>query len=404
MTDENLIDTSAGIVAEGVAAGAVAGTRKGRRTFFRREKPAGECLNCGTALRGRICHSCGQDSDDFHRPIWHLVLEILDGLFSFDGRFWRTIPPLLIRPGHITRQYLSGVRARYVQPFRLLIAASVIFFLVFFLTNGGYSNIFGGDDNGEMPSAEVQDEALAELDAAAEQSPEAAAQIAIARAALEQAQREVDEVGESPTIQALSRAERNEEVKQQLREYLLPEDYPDVAAPAPDEPLQLGSNDGFRMTLNIYELRDWPLPARRFIIARAERIIDNPASWSEAMQRWTPRLVFLLLPLYALLLAVLNFWRRGLYLYDHLVVSLHFHAFLFIFLTILILIAPLISGVIGTLIFLVWSNIYLYRIHRVVYENGRFMAILRTLTLDIAYLVILTISLLLLMVVGLVSA
>lgn len=403
MTDDNLIDASAGVVTEGAAAAAVAGTRRGRRPFFRRARPEGECLNCGTALRGRICHSCGQDSDDFHRPVWHLVLEVLDGLFSFDGRFWRTIPPLLVRPGYITRQYLAGVRARYVQPFRLLIAASVVFFLVFFVTSGGYSNVFGGGDN-EAPSPDIQDEMLAGLDAAAEQSPEAAAQLEVARAALEQAQLQAAEVDQDPTIQVLTHAERSQRVKQQVREYLLPEDYPASDVPARGAPLRLGGEDGFRMTLDIDDFRDAPLPVRRFIVARAERIIDNPSSWTDAMQRWTPRLIFLLLPLYALLLALLNFWRRGLFLYDHLVVSLHFHAFLFVFLTILILVSPIIGGLAGSLIFIAWSNIYLYRVHRVVYENGRFMAILRTVTLDIAYMLILVIALTFLMVVGLVYA
>lgn len=403
MTSDNLIDSAAGVAAEGAAAAVIAGTGRRRRSIFFKNRTAGECLNCGTALRGRVCHSCGQDSDDFQRPVWNLVLEVLDGLFSFDGRFWRTIPPILVRPGHVTRQYLIGVRARYVQPFRLLIAASVLFFLVFFLTSGGYSSIFDRE-NAEAASAVVQEELLAEMDAAAEQNPEAAPQIAAARAMLERAQEDAAAAANDPELQRLQEAQRRETLKQQMREYLLPEDYPSANAQAPDEPLVVGSEDDMRMTLDAESFRDWPLPARRFIVARAERIIDNPASWTDAMQRWTPRLIFLLLPVYALLLALIHFWRRGLYLYDHLVVSLHFHAFLFLFLTLLIVTTPLIGGVAGTLIFLLWSNIYLYRMHRVVYENGRFMAILRTLILDVAYLVVLAIALILLMLVGLVSA
>ena len=56
------------------------------------------------------------------------------------------------------------------------------------------------------------------------------------------------------------------------------------------------------------------------------------------------------------------------------------------------------------LIFLVWSNYYLYRIHRVVYEHGRFMSVIRTLTLDLTYLVVLLLAAVVLTFVGLMFA
>jgi len=47
-----------------------------------------------------------------------------------DSRVWRTIQPLLFRPGFLTREFLRGRRARYLPPFRLYIVASVLFFLL----------------------------------------------------------------------------------------------------------------------------------------------------------------------------------------------------------------------------------------------------------------------------------
>jgi len=403
MTDDDILDTGAGIVTEGVAASAVAGGGKRRRSFFRSSTEDGACSNCGTILRGRICHSCGQDSDDFHRPVWSLVVDILDGLFSIDGRFWRTVPPLLYRPGHVTRHYLTGVRARYVQPFRLLIAASVLFFLVFFLSNGGFSEVFNPDAGG-LADPVVAEELLSELDAAVEDNPEAASEILAARQVIENLQSEVEAVQQNPALEALSAAERREQTKDEIRRNLLPEDYPGEARPELNEPVNVGEVDDAQFTFDFSAFEDMPLEMRRFIVARAERIIDNPSSWTDAMQRWTPRLVFVLLPIYALMLAGLHIWRRGFYLYDHLVVSLHFHAFLFLFLTILVLLSPVISISLASLIFFAWSNIYLYRLHRVVYEDGRIMSMLRTLILDILYLIILSISLVVLMIVGLLSA
>ena len=403
MTDDDILDTGAGIVTEGVAASAVAGGGRRRRSFFKSSTEDGACSNCGTILRGRICHSCGQDSDDFHRPVWSLVVDILDGLFSIDGRFWRTVPPLLYRPGHVTRHYLTGVRARYVQPFRLLIVASVVFFLVFFWSNGGFSGLSNGD-NDALSDPAATEELLTELDLVVEDNPEAAEEIRAARDIIARVQEDVEATQNDPTLNALSDAERRERAKEQIRRYLLSEDYPDEAPPDMDEPLRIGEPGEAQMSLDIAGFRDLPIDARRFIVARAERIIDNPSSWTNAMQRWTPRLVFVLLPIYALMLAALHIWRRGFYLYDHLVVSLHFHAFLFLFLTILVLLSPVISISLASLIFIAWSNIYLYRLHRVVYEDGRLMSILRTIILDFLYLIILAISFVLLMVVGLLSA
>lgn len=53
-------------------------------------------------------------------------------MFALDGRLLRTLPMLMLRPGRMTRQYIDGMRARFVPPFRLFLLTSVIFFLTVF--------------------------------------------------------------------------------------------------------------------------------------------------------------------------------------------------------------------------------------------------------------------------------
>lgn len=72
-------------------------TKRDRNSAFQSPTAEGLCSNCGTELSGPVCHSCGQTADSFHRPVWELLAEIFDGLFGFEGRMWRTIPPLLYR-------------------------------------------------------------------------------------------------------------------------------------------------------------------------------------------------------------------------------------------------------------------------------------------------------------------
>jgi hypothetical protein len=150
-------------------------------------------------------------------------------------------------------------------------------------------------------------------------------------------------------------------------------------------------------------LTDLPLPARQQLARQLERVIDDPSLLFAAMQRWLPRLLFVLLPIYALILAVGQIWRRGFYFYDHLIVSLHLHAFLFV---LFILLQPVgwLDSAVAFMIFLVWSNYYVYRIHRVVYEHGRFMSVLRTITLDFTYLIVLSLAAVVLLFIGLMFA
>lgn len=381
-----------GAVTDAVVADTVVSGNQRRRSAFTPAGDDGHCSNCGTALKGPICHSCGQDADTFHRPVWSLVLEVLDGFFSFDGRFWRTIPALMFRPGRITRHYLTGVRARYVQPFRLFIVASLAFFLVFSLDR----DMFGGTG--------VEGEQLAEaeraLAQAEEDNPEIAAQIAQLREQVGEAEEAQRAVEADPLVQQAQEQQRRDEMEQAMREALLPEDYPDAASDEDNGSVTRDLGDGTRVTVEA-DGADWlPYSARAYLAERIGHVIQDPDSWWRAVQTWTPRVIFVLLPIYALLLALMHFWRRGLFLYDHLVVSLHFHSFLFFLMTALILASPLIGGW-GVLIFILWSNFYLYRLHRRVYLDGRFMSLIRVILLDLIYLLVLSIAFLALLAVGL---
>lgn len=126
---------------------------------------------------------------------------------------------------------------------------------------------------------------------------------------------------------------------------------------------------------------------------RINRVAEDPAAWLERAQSWVPRIMFVMVPVYALLLSLTYAWRWGFFLYDHLIVSVHFHAALFLSMAVFYLLADLLSGSLMFLAGLVYSHAYLYRLHRVVYERGRFTSILRTVTLTFVYGIILGIGL-----------
>lgn len=89
------------------------------------------CPNCEAPLCGPFCSECGQHQVDLDRPIREIVTEGLSTLAAFDTRIGRTLWPLVRRPGFLTIEFLAGRRARFVHPFKLYFAFSLVFFLVF---------------------------------------------------------------------------------------------------------------------------------------------------------------------------------------------------------------------------------------------------------------------------------
>jgi hypothetical protein len=104
----------------------------GRRSC-RLARVTGECKNCGAALAGRYCSACGQVADVRIPSFGTVVVHALGDLYSFDSQMWRSLLTLIGRPGHLTSRFLDGQRARYTPPFRLYVASSIVFFLLFSL-------------------------------------------------------------------------------------------------------------------------------------------------------------------------------------------------------------------------------------------------------------------------------
>jgi hypothetical protein len=93
----------------------------------------GSCLNCGTQLVGPYCAACGQKAH-VHRSLTGFFHDMVQGLFNFEGKIWRTLPMLAWRPGELTRRYIAGERARFVSPVALYLFSVFLMFAVLNLT------------------------------------------------------------------------------------------------------------------------------------------------------------------------------------------------------------------------------------------------------------------------------
>ena len=106
-----------------------------------------------------------------------------------------------------------------------------------------------------------------------------------------------------------------------------------------------------------------------------------------------PSALFLLVPVFAILLKVAYLFTRRVYL-EHLVVALYSHAFLLIMLTLAFLLSAAgswVSGIPGILLslcfaaVLVWMPVYLLLMQKRVYGQGWLMTLLKYMVLGILY-------------------
>jgi hypothetical protein len=75
---------------------------------------------------------------DYHQSFSHLLHDLLENLFHFEGKFFASVAWLIARPGHLTREFIAGRRQSQLNPLRFYLFVSVLFFLVLTLLNHGH--------------------------------------------------------------------------------------------------------------------------------------------------------------------------------------------------------------------------------------------------------------------------
>ncbi len=323
------------------------------------------CLNCGAELQGQYCGICGQRARSRLISLWELLQDAFGDLFEIDSRLWRTLVPLLIRPGRLTLDYLEGRRARYMPPFRMYLVLSVIFFVVaFFDPQDDLSLLF-------EPEPEPVPEEVAEKEAAARS----------------EAQEVLDELAAEGIIDADDAAALEDGDDSRITIY------------GDDEGgfnFHIDPETGECTTSGQDGLPEWL--QRRLTKERLEETCerigaDEGKTLLNLVLDNIPVALIVLLPFMALVLKGLYPLSRR-YFVEHLLFFIHFHAFFFLILTLQILFARF-SGLvhlpepISILIMVIASfyiPVYLYKGMRLVYVQGHFFTFVKYITLVIAYI------------------
>ena len=92
------------------------------------EPPVHGCANCGAPAPEAFCPDCGQATRERLPTFRQFMREATGRYIAYDGKFWKTLAALLLRPGFLTREYLAGRRYRYIGPARLFLVSSLLLF------------------------------------------------------------------------------------------------------------------------------------------------------------------------------------------------------------------------------------------------------------------------------------
>lgn len=120
-----------------------------------------DCLNCGTVAYLNYCPNCGQGTRVHVPSAMEFIHEFIAHYIALEGKLWKTLKLLFFKPGMLTVEYIAGRRATYVEPLRIFLTFSILFFATLKLSGTEIANF--GDKReeeivetfeGKMPAIE----------------------------------------------------------------------------------------------------------------------------------------------------------------------------------------------------------------------------------------------------------
>jgi Protein of unknown function (DUF3667) len=347
-----------------------------RRLFSRRRKahppPLPYCENCTAPMAGPFCAQCGQAAVDYRRSFRHIIVDVLDSFLSWDSKFFATIGWLIVRPWHLTNQFLAGRRVRYVHPLRVYLLASILFF---FVVNYWAKSIHA--DPSKL-SADDRADIAAELNDP-DKPPAVKARI---RGALDAKGRTQPEAQTAPSPETT----------------VSPQPSASVSAPPVASPTASGD---FGPLVQF----DKPPsdPFEKWLEQRAKEKMGEHGSkmalFIATLFSNLPYMMLCCIPLFALVLKVL-YLRKHIFYIDHLVYALHIHSFAYLAIMLIVLITlglnrsipgAFAGGIIAALWIIFTTQIFL-SIRRV-YRQGWFFTVFKFFLGGFAYFIVLTVAL-----------
>src|ERR1700739_1315827 len=111
---------------------------------------AAACRNCGCPAASNFCPECGQATQQHPPSVLEFAHELVSHYVAAEGKLWRTLALLTLKPGRLTIEYLAGRRQRYIVSIRLYLTASFVFFISLQLSGVDGVHIVTVSDSGDV--------------------------------------------------------------------------------------------------------------------------------------------------------------------------------------------------------------------------------------------------------------
>jgi hypothetical protein len=358
------------------------------------------CENCHAPLQGEFCHQCGQSVHNPVRHAGHAIEEVFESFWHLDGRVFRTLRDLLV-PGRTALEYLAGHRQRYLPPLRLFVIMSLLAFFVGKLTI---------HVDREPVSIQVDTSAITASDTVEEVKRNRDRMLA----GIEKSR--TGDGNSIPGVNALQIAAQVQiegEAANRIAQLKPDPTAPAAGATAPVRRKSEGAlfskdNRAWDPARNPVDIDGLPSFANRWLTAQLiqgreniERMDGRPDLMFRAFMTSLPSALFLLVPVFALMLKIAYVFKRRMYL-EHLVVALYSHVFLLMALTVAFLLFPLawqmrphgewlvLCAKVAFFALLAWVPIYLLVMQKRVYAQGWPMTLLKYSVIGFAYIYLLS--------------
>jgi len=346
------------------------------------ERKEKDCLNCGALVQGRFCQTCGQENVVPHETFTHMVKHFVFDIFHFDSKFFDSMKFLFMKPGFLPQEYIKGRRVRYLNPVKKYVFTSAIFFLFFFgfFINGEIVSFESDKPLTTEKKANLVEKAQNEL----KKNPDS-----------KKWKKALVDLSDTSKVSSADNTSKNtgnislfdfgERKYQSLKEY-----------DSIQKQLPASAKDGWLKRI-----------IQKKNIKLNEKYKKDPRTVSEKLSQTflhnLPYLLFLSLPLFALILKLLYFRRKKFFYVDHGIFSIYHYIFTF-FLLLIVFAVDKISKLTGydsldylTLFLFLSGGVYLYLSMKRFYGQGHPKTILKFILLNIAGVIMINVLFLLLM-------
>ena len=366
---------------------------KGRKAVKYR---GAECLNCKTPLdlSDVYCSYCGQLNTTKSLKLTDFFGEFIGSIITYDSKFRHTIKDLLFRPGVITRNYVSGQRFKYANPFRFFLSVSIIYFLI----QGLIATITG--QNQFVEDNRKADDTIFQMGPTGDNFKVFTTNDSIS----------TDSVAQANAVRLDSIMEENNIPKQKELDSIIRKNLSKDTVPSythiSEEHLDTLSWENrtikrFTLYHDFYKTTKIKNPNRaldslkhedtkfnRWVYQKnevIEQIMENPTDFINYLMEKTPFFVFFFTPFFALFFWLIYSKKKYTYM-EHMIFI--FHIFSFIFLAMLIFLLPdnlIGNNIFGGILFILIGPFYFYKALRNFYKQNRIITIIKFLFLNFVF-------------------